>query len=105
MAQQEIALIVGAGPGLSASLARLFKKDGMKVALAAREARETGRLGQGDRRPRLCVRCEHAQRMWKTYSTRLAKRSATPIWLSTTPAVGCAVRSPNWIPKRCAKRS
>ena len=40
MAQQEIALIVGAGPGLSASLAKLFKKDGMKVALAAREAKK-----------------------------------------------------------------
>jgi NAD(P)-dependent dehydrogenase (short-subunit alcohol dehydrogenase family) len=40
MAQQEIALIVGAGPGLSASLARLFKKDGMKVALAARDAKK-----------------------------------------------------------------
>ncbi len=38
MAQQEIALIVGAGPGLSASLARLFKKENMKVALAARDA-------------------------------------------------------------------
>jgi NAD(P)-dependent dehydrogenase (short-subunit alcohol dehydrogenase family) len=36
MAEQEIALIVGAGPGLSASLARLFHKEGMKVALAAR---------------------------------------------------------------------
>jgi NAD(P)-dependent dehydrogenase (short-subunit alcohol dehydrogenase family) len=40
MAQQEIALIVGAGPGLSASLARLFKKEDMKVALAARDARK-----------------------------------------------------------------
>ena len=40
MAQQEIALIVGAGPGLSASLAKLFKKDGMKVALVAREAKK-----------------------------------------------------------------
>jgi NAD(P)-dependent dehydrogenase (short-subunit alcohol dehydrogenase family) len=30
------ALIVGAGPGLSASLARAFAKEGMKVALAAR---------------------------------------------------------------------
>jgi NAD(P)-dependent dehydrogenase (short-subunit alcohol dehydrogenase family) len=30
------ALIVGTGPGLSASLARLFAKNGMKVALAAR---------------------------------------------------------------------
>jgi len=32
----ETAVIVGAGTGLSASLARLFAKDGMKVALAAR---------------------------------------------------------------------
>jgi NAD(P)-dependent dehydrogenase (short-subunit alcohol dehydrogenase family) len=32
------ALIVGAGSGLSASLARLFAKHGMKVALAARSA-------------------------------------------------------------------
>ena len=30
------ALIVGAGSGLSASLARLFKRHGMKIALAAR---------------------------------------------------------------------
>jgi len=33
---QEIALIVGAGSGLSASLARLFARQGMAVALAAR---------------------------------------------------------------------
>jgi NAD(P)-dependent dehydrogenase (short-subunit alcohol dehydrogenase family) len=32
------ALIVGAGQGLSASLARLFAKEGMRVALAARDA-------------------------------------------------------------------
>jgi NAD(P)-dependent dehydrogenase (short-subunit alcohol dehydrogenase family) len=32
------ALIVGAGPGLSASLARLFSQNAMKVALAARNA-------------------------------------------------------------------
>jgi len=40
MAEQEIALIVGAGPGLSASLGRLFTKDGMKVALAARDVKK-----------------------------------------------------------------
>jgi NAD(P)-dependent dehydrogenase (short-subunit alcohol dehydrogenase family) len=40
MAQQEIALIVGAGPGLSASLGRLFNKEGMKVALAARDIKK-----------------------------------------------------------------
>ena len=32
----ERALIVGAGSGLSASLARLFAREGMQVALAAR---------------------------------------------------------------------
>ena len=36
MPQYRTALIVGAGSGLSASLARLFSKNGMKVALAAR---------------------------------------------------------------------
>jgi NAD(P)-dependent dehydrogenase (short-subunit alcohol dehydrogenase family) len=34
--QRETALIVGAGSGLSASLARLFSREGMAVALAAR---------------------------------------------------------------------
>src|SRR5258708_4271796 len=45
----ETALIVGAGSGLSAALARLFAKEGMRVALAARRTekleallRETG---------------------------------------------------------------
>lgn len=41
MTKQESALIVGAGPGLSASLARLCAKQGMAVALAARD---TGKL-------------------------------------------------------------
>ena len=34
--RHDIALIVGAGQGLSASLARLFAREGMRVALAAR---------------------------------------------------------------------
>jgi NAD(P)-dependent dehydrogenase (short-subunit alcohol dehydrogenase family) len=38
------ALIVGAGRGLSASLARLFAKEGMQVALAARDADKLGPL-------------------------------------------------------------
>ena len=36
MNQQKVALIVGAGPGLSASLARKFSAEGMKIALASR---------------------------------------------------------------------
>ena len=34
--RHDTALIVGAGQGLSASLARLFAREGMRVALAAR---------------------------------------------------------------------
>src|SRR5438270_4218556 len=34
---QETALIIGTGAGLSASLARLFAKEGMRVAVAARK--------------------------------------------------------------------
>ncbi len=35
--EAEVALIVGAGPGISASCARLFSQQGMKVAVAARD--------------------------------------------------------------------
>ncbi len=38
------ALIVGAGEGLSASLARLFAREGVKVALAARKIEKLGEL-------------------------------------------------------------
>lgn len=34
--EQEVALIVGGGPGISSSCARLFAKNGMRVAVAAR---------------------------------------------------------------------
>lgn len=36
MTDSEVALIVGGGPGISASCARLFAAEGMKVAVAAR---------------------------------------------------------------------
>ena len=39
-----IALIVGAGSGLSASLARLFAREGIRVALAARQIEKLGAL-------------------------------------------------------------
>src|SRR3978361_2120720 len=38
------ALIVGAGEGISASLARLFAKEGLRVALAARHIEKLGAL-------------------------------------------------------------
>ena len=44
MKQPETALIVGAGSGVSASLARLFAKEGMRVALAARDTSKLASL-------------------------------------------------------------
>ena len=46
MQTYKTALIVGAGPGLSASLARLFATHGIKVALAARSIEKLGALTQ-----------------------------------------------------------
>jgi NAD(P)-dependent dehydrogenase (short-subunit alcohol dehydrogenase family) len=42
--QYETALIVGAGEGLSASLARLFAREGMRIALAARQTQKLAAL-------------------------------------------------------------
>jgi NAD(P)-dependent dehydrogenase (short-subunit alcohol dehydrogenase family) len=44
MPKYKNALIVGAGEGLSASLARLFAREGIKVALAARKIEKLGAL-------------------------------------------------------------
>ena len=44
MPKNKIALSVGAGEGLSASLARLFAREGIKVALAARKIEKLGAL-------------------------------------------------------------
>jgi NAD(P)-dependent dehydrogenase (short-subunit alcohol dehydrogenase family) len=46
MTQPKTALIVGAGAGLSASLARLFTKQGLQVALAARDPDKLAKLAE-----------------------------------------------------------
>lgn len=47
MSDQEVAVIVGSGSGLSASLARKFSDAGMKVALAARDIGKLAELATG----------------------------------------------------------
>ena len=51
MAANETALIVGAGKGLSASLARLLEREGMNIALAARNPEKLESQG-------LALRCD-----------------------------------------------
>jgi NAD(P)-dependent dehydrogenase (short-subunit alcohol dehydrogenase family) len=53
------ALIVGAGAGLSASLARLFAKDGMRIALAARDAGKLASLAEET--DATCFTCDVSQ--------------------------------------------
>lgn len=56
----ETALIVGAGSGLSAALARLFAKEGMRVALAARDTDKLAELAK-DIHARV-LRCDASRR-------------------------------------------
>ena len=60
MSPYRTALIVGAGSGLSASLARLFGANGMKVALASRNP-SGSQPGGGDRRQSLRLRRDQAR--------------------------------------------
>ena len=58
----KIALIVGAGAGLSASLARLFAHEGIKVALAARSTEKLGALcTETGARAFACNATDHAE--------------------------------------------
>ena len=56
------ALIVGAGSGLSASLARLFAKEGMAVALAARSADKLAEFAKATGAQHLSMRRRQARR-------------------------------------------
>jgi NAD(P)-dependent dehydrogenase (short-subunit alcohol dehydrogenase family) len=59
MSQTETALIVGAGTGLSASLARVLTKEGMRVALAARNVDKLDELVRET--AAIAVRCDASQ--------------------------------------------
>jgi NAD(P)-dependent dehydrogenase (short-subunit alcohol dehydrogenase family) len=74
----EIAVIVGAGSGLSASLARLCAAQGMRVALAARNVDKLSALAQETRA--LTVKCDAAERpqveaLFKTVAEKLGTPS------------------------------
>ena len=62
MANSETALIVGAGPGLSASLARRFAKEDIKVAIAARNTDKlSGLVAESGARAYACDASDPAQ--------------------------------------------
>ncbi len=72
------ALIVGAGSGLSASLARAFAKSGMSVALAARSTDKLADTGEGNQREDLRLRRDQARRQVDKLFADLDAAAATP---------------------------
>ncbi|MCP5181950.1 MAG: SDR family oxidoreductase [Pseudomonadales bacterium] len=61
MTQREVALIVGGGPGISASCARLFAQEGMRVAVAARNVDKPVLKTLAQAHDVLLVRCDAAE--------------------------------------------
>src|SRR3970040_1091037 len=70
------ALIVGAGTGLSAALARLFSREGMKVALASRNPEKLAPLcTETGARPFACdaVRLDQVRRLFSEVESQLGE--------------------------------
>ncbi len=97
MTKQETALIVGVGGGLSASLARLFAKQGMAIALAARDtAKLDGLMSETGARAYGCDvrRAEDVDKLFAAATgdigapdvARLARSAAS--WPQWTPGFG-----------------
>jgi NAD(P)-dependent dehydrogenase (short-subunit alcohol dehydrogenase family) len=83
------ALIVGAGAGLSASLARLFAKQGMRIALAARDPRKLATLAAETNATAYACDVSKADDVAHLFA-QLARR----MWWCSTPAPARAARWP-----------
>ena len=96
------ALIVGTGPGLSASLARLFARNGLAVAVAARQTDKLAGARQGDGRRGPHMQRRRSEAMLRRCSRRSRPKAARPTSWSTTPAPGCAGRWSTCRRRTCA---
>ena len=84
------ALIVGTGPGLSASLARLFAGNGLAVALAARQTDKLAALANETGAAVHACNAADPKEVAALFEAVDAPGPARPTWWSTTPATGCA---------------
>ena len=87
---QDVALIVGGGPGISSSCARLFAKNGMRVGIAARNPDKA--VLQNLEKTHTARADTHAmraiQRPWSCYSKMLFETLGRLHWSSTTSTAG-----------------
>ena len=87
------ALIVGTGPGLSASLARLFAKNGLKVAIASRTTDKLAALaGETGAQVHKCNAADATDVAALFAAVEAQSRAPWTSW-STMPVRGCAARS------------
>ena len=93
------ALIVGVGPGLSASLARLFSKHGLQVAMAARNPDKLQKLAEETAGVTFACEATEPEEVAALFDVVIATQGVPDIVVynaSTAPAV----RSPSSIPPR-----
>ena len=79
MAAQETAFIIGVGPGLSASLARLFAKEGMEIALGARDVDKLDALARETDAARFAVDVIDPDSVNKFFADAVADKGAPGI--------------------------
>src|SRR5580693_4287136 len=99
------ALIVGAGPGISASVARGLAAAGLKVGVAARDIEKLGPLAAEIAAERFAVDASSPVAVAHLFEEVSTLGSEPPMSCCTTPARGRTAPSPNSIRKPCARPS
>ena len=105
MPKYKNALIVGAGEGLSASLARLLSREGIKVALAARKVEKLGALCTETGAKAFACDATNADDVERLFGLVEREIGVSRIWSSTMPAGGRAAPSPIWCRPMWPRRS
>src|SRR3954466_8654391 len=104
MPKYKTALIVGAGAGLSASLTRVFAREGIRVALAARSIEKLGALCTETGARAFACNAADADEVERLFGL-VEREIGTPISSSTMPAAGRAGCSPIWFRPKSQIRS
>ena len=99
------ALIVGAGPGISASLARALAKEGLKLGLAARSPDKLADLAAETGAATFAVDVANPQSRRRAVHPQMDQLHwVNQTWCCSTPARGCAARCWRSIRRPCAPR-
>ena len=100
-----IALIVGAGSGISASFARRLAAAGLRVGLAARNVDKLGELASETGAVTFAVDASDPAGVARMFAEAETSCSANPISYITTPALAPTARLPSSTRKPCARPS